>query len=362
MSQDPETPPELHIHSPEDLFRYLLEGTLLEQVALLEAIATDPESALSYAVDQDGRDLTQILLGLEQNNSSLRVATLQALSALPNEDRIMEAFRQRWINSQQNNVWFVLLEKLRFEGWTQLMKVTLHQNQNLNQAVFVADTFVGHPDCSAQDRVRIAALTETDFNENITAENMAFWLEQLQHTLAYRAYQKLEFQGQNAYELLRLHCETLDSESQLWLLNWGWQVFEDRTIVQWALTQSAALQKEALELLLEQPAPDLEPEIQALVNDPEMRLLAIQAGAKLNWENWQLEPDEQVQLAMIARLENPKALLELFLHDDWRYRAQAANALIALGNNNLPQTTLEPYLQHPREEVRAAAARVLLET
>ncbi|MEY4531178.1 MAG: hypothetical protein RLZZ156_1899 [Deinococcota bacterium] len=361
MSQDPETLPELHIHSPEDLFRYLLEGTILEQVALLEAIATDPESALSFGADQDGRELTDVLLSLEQSNSSLRVATLQALSTLPNEDRIIKAFKERWLNSQQNNVWFVLLEKLRFEGWTELMQATLHQNQNLNQAVFVADTFVGHPDCSAKDRVRIAALTETDFNENISAENTTFWLEQLQHTLVYRAYQKLELQGQNAYELLHLQCDKLDSESQLWLLNWGWQVFEDKTIVQWALTKSTELQKEALELLVEQPAPDLAPDIQAFATDqdPEIRLLAIQAGAKRNWQDWQIEPDQNVQLSMIARLENPQALLELFLHDDWRYRAQAANALIAL--RGVPQTALEPYLQHQREEVRAAAARVLLE-
>jgi hypothetical protein len=365
MSQDPnpDTSPELHIHSASDLFRYLQEGTPSEQTALLEAIANDPSLALEYAHD-DNTTLLEELLLLEQDNPMLRVPTLYALMSLPPEPRLLKAFEARWTSTSQPEVMQALLGYFQDQGNTALLRESLHQNENFHKAALVATALVGHPDNTMPDRVRIAAISDSEVHEPLSADNLELWTAQLSHALAQRAYHKLEQQGQSAYHLLRTKHTQLDAQSQIWLLDWGWLVFQDREVLHWGLAHSSPeLQNECLELLIEQPQTGFETALATLAAsaDPTMRERAIQAGADLDWQHvWQTETDNNVRLAILARLSDQHTLLETFLHPDWRFRAQAANRLIALGG--VPQADLEPYLQHPQEEVRAAAARVMLET
>jgi hypothetical protein len=365
MSQDPspDTTPDLHIYSATDLFRYLQEGTPSQQTALLEAIANDPSLALEYA--QDGEtSLLEVLLDLEQHNQMLRLPTLYSLMSLPPEPRLHEVFVERWESTSQLEVLRALVGYFQTHSYTDILRQALHQNTNLHKAVIAATALTGHPDNTMLERVRIAAISDSELHEPLTAENLGLWMGQLSHGLAQRAYQKLEQQGESAYRLLRTQHSQLDSQSQIWLLDWGWLVFQDRSVLQWGLEQpSLELQTECLELLIEQPQTGFEAALATFTasQDPTMRQRAIQAGAALNWQHqWQLETDPEVRLAILARLSDHLTLLETFLHPDWRFRAQAANRLIAL--NDVPKALLEPYLRHSQEEVRVAAARVLVQT
>jgi hypothetical protein len=365
MSQaaDPPNPQELHIHNAQDLFDTLDGGELLQQVALLEAIAQDPEGAQSFG-SVDGQDLLDVLIAkLERTpNTDMRTLVVQVLSVFPPQERILSAFNRLWDSTDQHSVLLQLLQYLQYEGWTKRFENILMQDTDLVRATMVANIFAGHPDLTPAQQVRIAAICDLEYTVALTPENLTDWLGQLSGAAAERSHNKLQAQGQAAFDLLEPHWAALPLEAKWWLAHWGYGEFANTDVLRRAL-HHPDLQLETLHLLAEDPNPALQAELTVLAasSQPEARLWAIQAGADLEWQEvWQSETDDNVRLAILARLPDQYTLLETFLHPDWRFRAQAANRLIALGG--VPQADLEPYLQHPQEEVRAAAARVLLET
>ncbi len=360
---------ELHLETAADLFAAIESNDLLTRLSVLEAVASEPESALALGSDNN-RDLIAVLRGeLEQVFSpEMRMYLLAALSAMPSDARVTTALEQIWFLSDDTNERLCAVSRLAQEADPTVLE---HLGRSLlgadaDRAQAVANVWHSSSDDSPALRLRLALAAEQF--EGLVPDlehHSELWLTELRGVFADRAREWLEFEDPDSIEVLSDNWEKLNPEARAWLLE---RARRNESARLSSLT-NLALRDEQLQIEAIHAAstPSIKhnytQKLEQLANhspNPSVQAAAIRAGASGNNRRRALQAQARtVRIAAIKQLgaNDQSTLLELLHDPDWRIRSASADQLSALGE--VGKRAVEGLLDHERLEVRLAAARVI---
>lgn len=365
---NPDNPEELRIANAAELFAALSSSDIFTRLSVLEAIALDPQAALALGSDGD----TDLIAILRQEldvayGSELRLYTLFALAALPSDARLTQALEQVWFLSDDTNERLAAVSRLAREGDP---AVRSHLGRTLldddpDRAQMVANVWNPQPEDSPKLGLRLALAAEQgDKTTPALEEYLELWLLELGGPFAGHARNLLGANPQTVETLTPVWIQ-LSRENRAWLLELATR-FESpqrAALTQLALAE-ATLQLEALQAIEASPATDAYAEqlleLAEHSPNPLVQAAAIQAGAPGDNRFRAVKAAVRtVRVAAIRKLglRDQDTLLELLHDPDWRIRSASADRLTALGEPAMQ--AVRPLLEHPRLEVRMAAARVM---
>jgi hypothetical protein len=360
---------ELRLETAADLFAAIESNDLLTRLSVLEAIASEPESALALG-SHGNRDLIAVLRSeLEQVFSpEMRMYLLSALTAMPSDPRVTTALEQIWFLSEDTNERLCVVSRLVQES-DPAVREHLERSlmgSNSDRAQTVANVW----QISSQDLPALClrlALASEHFQGTVpTLEQQTdLWLTELRGVFADRAREWLETNGSESIEVLSGAWQKLNRETRAWLLELAKRIESEKlsSLTDLALQDQNLL----LEAIHAASTPSItdqySQQLEQLANhnpDPEIQAAAIRAGAPGNNRTRALQASARtVRIAAIRKLGNndQTTLLELLHDTDWRIRSAAAERLSAFGEAG--KHAIQALLNHERLEVRMAAARVL---
>lgn len=361
---------ELRIASAAELFAAIGSGHMATRLSVLEAIAQDPQGALGFGPDGN-TDLVSVLCGeLEAAlGMELRLYIIFALAALPSDPRITRALEQVWFLSDDTNERLSAVSRLAREEdpavRSHLQTALLSDDPDRAQAV--ANVWWNSGEDSPKVRLRLVLGAE-GWNGVAPGleEYTGLWLHELHGPFAGRAREVLESTAVTA-ELLGACWEKLDRENRVWLLELATQTQSPYL----SQLTNLALREEAMHLgaiqaihtsSLAHQYFDQLLELAEHSPNPAVQAAAIGAGAPGDNRFRAVKAAVRgVRVAAIRKLgvRDVDALVELIHDPDWRIRSAAADQLVEIGERG--KQAVEPLLQHPRLEVRLAAARVIYE-
>lgn len=366
----------MRIASAQDLFEALGSEQLGVRLAVLSAISKAPDKAASYG-PHEGRDLVEELavqLG-KIGDSTLRRALSATLAAFQ-DPRAAEALKQAFLASRDSKEILFCAQRLAVDpslDTRQLFLDSLRSNSQPLQARAAANVLAQSEGQKPGDQVRIAILCDVEYaTPAYSHDNAGAWLMELSGPHRERAMALLKSQGREAWSGLRETWDSLPLEAKAWLLDWGCRDYPELAddLCLTAITQGPDdLHLSALQAagLLTAPSDELQEAITPFVSsiDRELRLAAVRAANRVIGAREIIsdETDDRVRVALIPHLvqahgeEAAPDLAALLESKDWRLRGAAAQALKGLGTTG--QQAAESLKDHPRMEVRAAAAQVL---
>jgi len=366
----------LRIATARDLFEALASQQLGVRLSVLAAICQAPDKAVSYGPHQ-GRDLVEELaaqLG-QARDVNLRRALAATLAVLQ-DPRALKALAEALLSSHDMQEIMVCAQRLAADpasGYTGMLISCLRSHDKPLQARAAATVLAQDQGLSPADRVRVALLCDVDFETPLfAADNADTWLAELGGSLGQRARALLKTQGRETWDGLAGSWQGLALAGRAWLLDWGCRDYPDQAgaLCLRALKEGPDdLRLAALQAAGSLPAPpdDLREAIGPYLSaaDGEIRLAAARAMDRIGDVRPLLgkERDPRVQVALVPHLarqpeeEAAPALAALLESADWRVRGATAQALRGLGEAG--RQAVESLREHPRLEVRAAAAQVL---
>ncbi len=372
-------PVEIRVNTAAGLFAALAAPDPMARCAALTAVLRDPGLALRYG-RHDGRDVVDALLErLEEAAGDIELRLAVAALAAYDDPRVVERMREVFARPYDEDVLTLAARRLTalepadrhacFAPW-------LMQDRWPVQARLAADALRDSPHLRLEERVRLASVAPSLVADPppVDAASRRAWVRELNGECAQGARAQIKRLGEPAWRTL-LEGPGLTAETHAWLLAWGATDFPDAVLapLQAALGHpDADLAREALRLVSrlgpERAAALREAVVPfARASDPAVRLDALRAGATV--QTWRVvarqDLDPRARVAAVRWMaredgaQAAEALARCLAEDaDWRVRAAAADALVALGEAALP--VVEPLLHHDRTAVRAAAYRVLL--
>jgi HEAT repeat protein len=369
--------PQRRIRNAAELLAAVADPDPAVRVAVLQAVACEPERVLAYGAHA-GRDVIDALLeqaaGPERRGLwEVVVATLAAFR----DPRVVEFFKGLLSRSRRAPTLFNAAARLELEPVASLrefLRPLLMQNESDARARAAARLLVAAPDLDPAARLRAALLAGRRGVEPplLTADPAAAWRAELAGLFGPLARRALEAQGKPAFLVLESHWEQLAEGDQIWALRWGvTRGTEAAALLAKALRSgSTAVVRAALQCLpaLGEGPASLAPALAALATgpDPTLRRAAIQAGAGgLDFRSMlAAEPGSAVRrasLIALARQEGRAALPDLLAalrDEDWGVRATATQALAALGEE--VAAAIEPLIRDPDPRIRTTAIQVLI--
>ena len=369
---------ELHIRSGRDIVDALYHTDPGVRLAILEAIAGSPDQVLKYG-PVDGRDIIDILVDLENRcGPSERIMYLGALASFQ-DPRVVEAVKNRMLLSRDARTVLLCVQRLIREPrdvylalFTDMLFKFDSPTHQKAAAGILADLDVQDP----RTRLLIAVVTDKNRPDPpaMIESTQDLWWEMLAGQYKTRARRLCETQGPGALRLCLERWPRLDRETRGWLIRWGLRDHPEEMAR--VLSDVWAGSEDALKLIALTSLADSGRENKTRLDIPAMlmehadpkirRAYASAAPAGIDWiRALKAESNTSVKLALIGRFCDEKGalaapeLLDLLEDDDWMIRAAASRRLIEIGGDDViaPSRLL---INHPREEVRACAAQILM--
>lgn len=372
-------PVQVRVGSAAELFAALSAPDPMARCAALVAVLEHPDVTVRYG-SHAGRDVVDVLLAMhEEAGGDVELRLVLAALASFDDPRVVARMRAVFAQGHPEDILLLALRRLQgldpaerhafFRGW-------LTQDARPTHARLAAVALRDIPYLSVAEQVRLAVVAPDASQEPppVNGDSRQAWLHELAAQFTQGARAQLQRMGQPAWQAL-VGGRGITDETRLWLLEWGVGAYPDEVIapLSEALQHpSTALARDALRLVPRLGAERSAVLREALVpfarsNHADVRLDAMRAGVAM--QNWgvlaQQDPDPRVRavaLHWLAREEGARAvdaLAQCLAHDDdWRVRAAAADALVAIGEAAVP--VVEPLVGDDRPAIRAAAFRVLL--
>jgi hypothetical protein len=368
----------VHIRSSTQLFAALRAGEPALRYAALKAVSDNPPAALAYG-KQEGRDVVDVLLGLEAESRTMVerglvlaalagfdddrvIAPCQAVFSRPGSGTLLRLAALRLARQPPHEVHRFFAPWLMQEGWEA-------------QARLAAEMLADSPLLTARERVRMAAVARDRKGKvpRLNARSLEYWLLELNGAFAAGACRCLEAQGRAALLVLLPHWPRLHADSAAWLLEWAVKEAPLKAVPHLSdalRSDDQVVALAALRLLprLGDAAAPLRPAAQRFAGHPnaDVRLAAAVAGvAQQPWGQLAFDAtDPRMRAAAIGWVareggEGAATLLVRALRDEhWSVRAAATDLLKGCGPEVIP--LLQPLVRDPRIEVRAAAVQALL--
>lgn len=372
------TQTKLHIRSAADLMTGLASPDLSVQLAVLRAIAQNPEQALAYGTHQN-RDIVDELI---HHASSKKVSTywkavVVTLAAF-RDLRVVEFFKQLFTTAYNPDIIFMAADRLAHEPVESLhafLTPMLLQDTSQAQARAAARLLASSPTLSVAEQMRVAMLATKNLSESppLDEKTAELWLVELDNVYIREAQRCLEAQGASAFRAFKEYWDRLSDTNKAWVLRWGIRHWPLQTVglLRNALESDAeSLVRTAMECLTELPegAGLFHPTLVRFIDHPSgaLRLAAIRAGVTgVDWRDMLAkESDPAVRAACLLRLaqEERKSVIPYlvgFLSDvDWSIRATTTAALIEIGEAVVE--TAQSLVHHPNQAVRVSAVQILV--
>jgi HEAT repeat protein len=224
--------------------------------------------------------------------------------------------------------------------------------------------------------VRVALLTDAEEPRipALNTETAAFWLEEMDGVFRVQARERLEEMGEPAFLFLARRWDALSEENREWLLEWGGEHWPER--IEALLTKALDSNSDRVALAAlgciaargEGGAARFGVALARFIHHPDvaLRLAAIRAGAMgVDWRAvLARETEPEVRQACVHGLAREKGsravptLVSLLQEGSWELRAAAVSALTRIGAAAIE--AVQPLIHHPRQEVQAGAAQILL--
>ena len=371
-------PGTIRIRSIEDLRTALESPDPMTCLFTLQAIAADPERALSYG-QKDGTDVIDLVIAVARQGTAtaLGAGALLVLGRF-RDPRVAPVILDAFATSDHDESVTACAEFLQASATAEVRSAVtpwLFQDADETRARIAARVLAQYNDLTESERLRVALIfpdgeiAPPELNDG----TLPLWIRELEGAYSSEARELLATGGPSSCRFLVAHWEELPTEIQGWLLKLVAAPCPDSVAphVQRALRAGeSALVDAALEAVATHPWPNasFQNELAALWNstDPKRRLAVLRAGLKdLDWLSvTKTDPDIRVRAAAVkclARDEGEAAadtLGRLLEDEDWRLRAAAADSLKTLGDAGT--AVAQERLHHARNDVRLAAVQVML--
>lgn len=367
----------LHIRTGADLVAALRSELPGQRRAVLNAIASAPQTALAFEAVEGCDVLDELIRQVDTSTEpGDRMLLLHCLVAFRKDERVV-GLGVRLLSTAEDAGVLVLAQSLLAEdlsdsSYGAVRQVLMETDERLRARL--AGELLHGRDLPPREALRVALLTKGGEQLPLTvdAELLEAWLAELAGPFAVEAQLVLQEQGLSAFEILVSKWVQLSAIQHEWMLDWGSQSGWAATLpcLQHALMGGMLpLKLKALAVLERSPqwCEALQGEVDALAEHDDLLLrgAAIRAGAVPN-QSWgemlERSPQPEIRAAIAYRLGREHAdgtfepLLAALQDTDWRVRAEAARAL-ALREGAAQQA--EPLLQHPDPVIRAAAVQVV---
>ncbi|MBV8706746.1 MAG: HEAT repeat domain-containing protein [Acidobacteriaceae bacterium] len=349
------------------------------RLTVVKAIQRQPAAALRFGLFE-GRDVIDTLL-LHSTRVEGTLEWMDWIGALAGfrDGRVAGFFLDVLRSYDEPVVVFAAMQYLAADSSRPRAAVLvplLLQNDCPVRARAAAELLTHAERLSPESRVRVGLLSSEAEPVALDRETASAWMAELHGPFRAEARADLEAQPLPAWLQLSRSWSKLDSNDQIWLLEWGRRDFPDSIgpVLEAALgSTSTPLLKAALDTLSHGAIAELHPSLLRLAapalghSDPQIRCAAVTANPPgVDWRCMlATEEDASVRRACLIALrkgEGEKALAELLdsLRDqDWRTRAVAAAELVRLGTPTIH--VVRPLVHDSQDYVRIAAAGILAE-
>lgn len=368
---------QVDIATPEDLLEALKSPNAVMRAATLRAIIANPEKAASLGTGS-GFDLFQELLQLCEatHEDSMRAGHVKALLHLDDE-RSLEFAKQEFLATDTTDIILLTaktLARLPADEREALLGPVVMGSPNQTKSRAAANLLAHCRDLPTRLALRVAILSDHPVEiAPLSDETLAAWLEELQGPYPFKTRKILLAKEDGSFSVLLAHWGKLPAPARLWAFQEA--VREDPTphvpLIRKVL-QEGEERDEILRAALE-AVPYLGRNVtdERMISpfyqhdDPAIRAAAIHAGQSvLDWTSrLEREPSDKGRAAIASRIgrcgrpEDASLLSSLLEDPNWRVRAAATNALVALAPASL--TLLKNLLTHPKPVVQASAVQAL---
>lgn len=379
MTANTEVAENRQIRTAAQFFSALASPDPATRLTIVKAIQRQPAAALQFGLFE-GRDVIDMLL-LHSKRVEGTLEWMDWIGALAGfrDGRVASFFLDVLRLYDEPVVIFAAMQYLAVDGsrpHAAALIPLLLQNECPVRARVAAELLTHAEKLSPESRVRVGLLSSEAEPVAIDQETASAWMAELHGPFRAEAMADLEAQPLPAWLELSRSWSKLDSNDQVWLLEWGSRDFPDSIgpVLEIALTSTCTpLLRAALDALsngtIAERRPSLLPlAVQALQHsDPQIRCAAVTANPPgVDWRCMlAMEEDASLRRACLIALrkyEGEKALPELMdaLRDqNWRTRAVAARELIAVGTPAIH--SIRPMVHDSQDYVRIAAAGILVE-
>lgn len=369
----------LEIRTAAQFFGALAAPDPAIRLTVVKAIQRQPAAALRFGLFE-GRDVIDMLL-LHSTRVEGTLEWMDWIGALAGfrDGRVASFFLDVLRLYDEPVVVFAAMQYLAVDcsrPHAAALIPLLLQNECPVRARVAAELLTHAERLSPESRVRVGLLSSEAKLVAIDQETASAWMAELHGPFRAEAMADLEAQLLPAWLELSKSWSKLDSNNQVWLLEWGRRDSPDSIgpVLEAALVSTCTpLLKAALDTLSHDAIAELHRSLLPLAaqavqhSDPQIRCAAVTANPPgVDWR-WMLamEEDASVRRACLIALrkyEGEKALPELMnavRDQDWRTRAVAAKELIAVGTPAIH--SIRPLVHDSQDYVRIAAAGILAE-
>ncbi|MGM0452972.1 MAG: HEAT repeat domain-containing protein [Thermodesulfobacteriota bacterium] len=368
------------IASAEDLFRTLRHPDPKVRTMVLRAVQDKPAQAMACGTIE-GRDVIDELLLLCAQTEGTMDRLAYAGTVLNLDDPRVAAFAKKEFLKTDNAGIILLAAKhiaaLDWQKRVRLLEPVIRRAAPANQCRAAANLLADCRGLSPDVAIRVAVLSDHQVAPPpLSEKTLAAWLSELKGPYPRKTEALLKQQGNAALAVLLENRGQLPEDLQIRAMQWG---LESRPGAMAPVLKSEIHEKtdgpvlqaalESLAQLGHAPDPDTETRIESFYDhpDPAVRAAAVLAGTKsLDWTAAVFaETEPTVRLAMISRMARSGratdlyCLIDLLADTNWRIRARATEALVALAPKSLP--LLRQTLENPAEPVRVAATQALFQ-
>lgn len=365
------------ISSATDILNALDSEHLDIKAAILKAIAAHPEQAQTVC-SRDEIDLfDQLRFRVERTeDTSQRAALLAALLRFDDQRRIAVAQRE-FARSRDARLILITgqqLAQLPESARVCILAPMLMRSRERTQCRAAANLLAGTTAPDTHCALRIALLSDHQIPiPNFEESTSSAWIAELGGPFAITARQAFQTQLPGKVMAVLKYWEELDDQTRRWALHIvrdSGQIPCHHMLVRMLAGAQQATLLQILRALQQRIPAESESLLEPLYThtDHRVRAAAIDAGtAPLPWSDMlHNQVSEEVRSALIKRLSDA-ADLHTRLHiaadaladDHWRVRAAATQVLVDCGSAAV--NILTEHLDHPREALRAAAIKGLLE-
>lgn len=384
------------VQTARELHESLCAPDPITRLRVLKAVAAQPKLSLDFGL-HEGRDVIAVLLERAEilGSGNERNAVLATLCAF-RDTRVTALLIDILGTATDPQSVLFAAHGLREEPIHSLyphVSPLLLQNESEARSRAAAGLLMRAKSPGMEVAIRLALLADDDVpvTPPVDQINVSAWLNELQGPFAHIARIEIELLGKPAFTILGTEFEQLDSDTRVWLIQWGAAEFTDAVLplLPKALqTESESVALAILDVIAHMRVngtitPGMQSELARSValfichSTPSLRRAAIDAypvnnrtaeNIDLEPPDWRTqlanEPETEVRRAALRRLvEDDVAaalddVLELMADPDWSMRAEAVSAIIAIGEP--AKGRVEALVEDERETVRVAAAKALL--
>lgn len=370
---------EIGIGSTQEMIRCLRHSDPVHRASLLRAIRAEPAKALSFT-SAEGQDVVDELLFLceETKGSAERWDYVFTAFSLIDE-RTVPLAKREFLRTHDHRYIVSAAKRLSYISWEEkvnFLTPILMEPAGGNRCRLAANLLAGADRLAARVAIRIGVLSDLAFTlPTLNYENLDAWVAELQGPYPQKVRTLLLQTDGNALAKLLSYWGRLPDKLRIWALVQGVKqgdklaAFLVRETIKFE--RSDELLHTALIGLKNLLPEDHDDELIAPLyqhGNSAIRAAAIRAGVgatKINCASLLCdEVSDDVRLAIVSRMksgggeEEIELLISLCQDPNWRIRAGAADALVALAPASLP--ALHCMLSSAHQEARVAAAQALL--